>query len=670
MNLIPYSWNGNTFAANDFYAFIPDSEALLQAASPVGSERGGNTPMSIDRRYTNPVTTAMQIELLGTVAEEADQFLMLQKWFDTIGPLAGDEDNFGVLVARDADDTDREWQIVASPITLTKEHNSAVVVLLAREAYWKVVTAESVLFECTSSGTFEVVEPIGIKAKPRLTFTPQSAKSVGLSYRTWREVAWPSATIEPGIYPLDVGNGINTAALVSGGKVQSNGDDFRVFSDGLEVPRWFGNWNTTSTRVWVSLRWRPKLTFTLGTAMPTGSVFSIELSPDTSQESWNSLPRKGLVRIGTEVFVYNYKDPTQKILWYRDPGTRAYVDLERGARQSTEGTHAAGVTVTWIQHDIYFTYGSQDVMPAPTLDERKKPMFDLDASNNSTWVFNDFKIIGAGRVMPWVPGGDKGALKLSGVYYATQGDIDTDTVSDPGMKILTGKVNNTWKGETATVTWRINSPVGFSNVSASGKSYRNYTSTYPAATIQKAKSLTNLKYVTVSTVSAPASVSTWTAWSLGSTSLGTRYCSVMLQLKGSIPAPPASASTAYEYDFEAGTVTLSVYGSGIPTITSTAEQTTAAAFYKMDAVVRNGANGQDLRIQARIRAGLSLVVDCDARQAFLTDGTQVQGAVSRVSSRTEWMVLEEGENEIYYTEQYVTGMDVLIEFHSRTPLKP
>ena len=46
---------------------------------------------------------------------------------------------------------------------------------------------------------------------------------------------------------------LNTAALVTAGKMQADGDDLRVFVDNVEVNRWLANMNTTSTNIWINL---------------------------------------------------------------------------------------------------------------------------------------------------------------------------------------------------------------------------------------------------------------------------------------------------------------------------------------------------------------------------------------------------------------------------------
>lgn len=64
-------------------------------------------------------------------------------------------------------------------------------------------------------------------------------------------------------YPLKVSIG-NTATLVSGSKALASGNDFRVWINGVDVPRYLIDWNDTASTVWILIDgWAPNTPLTL-----------------------------------------------------------------------------------------------------------------------------------------------------------------------------------------------------------------------------------------------------------------------------------------------------------------------------------------------------------------------------------------------------------------------
>ena len=85
--------------------------------------------------------------------------------------------------------------------------------------------------------------------------------------------------------------------------MQADGDDLRVWVNGIEVDRWLQDIDTATTQVWVNLDWQPLEEGSLATAVAaTGAITTLDLNEDIS-----GFPSNGVLIVGSEAFVYTGK---------------------------------------------------------------------------------------------------------------------------------------------------------------------------------------------------------------------------------------------------------------------------------------------------------------------------------------------------------------------------
>ena len=123
---------------------------------------------------------------------------------------------------------------------------------------WREVTPATDSWDITASGQTDTRTNSGADvAYPIIDITPTDAKTGDYLYKVYVPIRWRVSKAASN-YPLDiVNNGLNTAALVSGSKMQADGDDLRVWVNGIEVDRWLQDINNATTQVWVNLDWEP-----------------------------------------------------------------------------------------------------------------------------------------------------------------------------------------------------------------------------------------------------------------------------------------------------------------------------------------------------------------------------------------------------------------------------
>ena len=159
-------------------------------------------------------------------------------------------------------------------------------------------------------------------------------------------------------------------------KALANGNDLRVWLDGVEVDRWFGTaatayaWNGATTKVWINAPFPARLTATLKVAMTAGAPANggdVEAVEDAPFSTWGPT---GYFQVGGEVIYYGSR--TDKVLSL----------IKRAQKTTTAATHAINASIYRLPHDIRLTYGWAGADSPPSSDN-KKPMIDLATSDNT-----------------------------------------------------------------------------------------------------------------------------------------------------------------------------------------------------------------------------------------------------------------------------------------------
>jgi len=236
---------------------------------------------------------------------------------------------------------------------------------------------------------------------PKITIRPRAVKNSTLSpvwcqFRNFAtQCAFPLTDPNGDGWPLMVIDAWNTAALVTAGKAQADGDDCRVYVDGVEVKRWFGTgayaWNQATTKVWINVPFPSLCQATLKANTSAGGTEDIESYEADGFALW---PASGYVQTG---------DASGEVMWYGSHTLTVLSGIKRAQKGTTAAIHGAGGMLYRLPHDIRLTYGAS-ALAAPYAPSNNKPIFDLALSTNTlrTWP-TAYYAPGTRRTGQWVP---------------------------------------------------------------------------------------------------------------------------------------------------------------------------------------------------------------------------------------------------------------------------
>jgi len=152
------------------------------------------------------------------------------------------------------------------------------VILYVPDPIWRSSIEYSETWLITASGQTKAITNSGrIDIFPKFEITPTTVKSGGGGYRRWVPVYNQGSEIFTK-YPINIadngtGSGVlDTATLVTAGKMQSDGSDLAVKVDGNFTDRYLYGINTSATKVWINLDLRPGIEFTLLAAILSGDT--------------------------------------------------------------------------------------------------------------------------------------------------------------------------------------------------------------------------------------------------------------------------------------------------------------------------------------------------------------------------------------------------------------
>lgn len=253
----------------------------------------------------------------------------------------------------------------------------------ADDVRWCATTTEEVTWTFDESGT-RVINNIGdLVAFPEVTARPTGVKTGGnWVYTRPFLVSWASPLSGPG-HILDItGGGINTAALVTAGKIASAAN-MGVHMNGRYRPFWFGNadgqpggFNSTTTRINVVAN------------IPRQVVIQTDEYITEAATTWRVRSDGGLPPAGM-LFVEG------EYIYYQSRGPRVLYGVRRAQYGSEASEHAAGANAVVVAAVGYLLYGPNAAVPdsARTLDYLLAQQLEPLPANGSTsaeWVYNVF----------------------------------------------------------------------------------------------------------------------------------------------------------------------------------------------------------------------------------------------------------------------------------------
>jgi hypothetical protein len=639
MDLRLYTWNG--IAINDGTvlrsSFAPGQKANLRA-NPITVNRAGEFPALSDVQLPAHVLV-IDVDIAAGQNLNAKRELIKQYFNIT------DRQRHN-LIARDAADSNREWYVTGFPIAIVPRDEPVVfsITFAIEYPYWKLVTAASSSWPITASAQTAAVTNIGnIPVPPVFEITPTSAKTGGLQYRRWVPIYNNLGITYTDALDVTDG-GFDTASLTTA-KMQADGDDFLLWLDGGPSDRWLDAMDSAATKCWTNISLAPRKEGTTITSIAnTGAVAS--LSFDRTRANLAFL--QGLKRAVNKVFLI---DDEAFIYDAANVSTFEYkiTSLTRAAKNTTADTHAQPKTVRHIEHDLWVLYGDS-TLTAPDVDDDNKPIFDLDSTNASR-AYTNFYQSAVARPGAWAGGVTSSRSDLSYLFTANE-----NTFSDPSTELgmaMTGPAGTTLN-ETGVIQWAYGHPAGIESAAYNGKKYVSALGSWPGIVgLQYLQS--DSIWVTQENEAEPTIASTWEVIGAHTETLPEAYTSIRFVMDGSLSAVPNARAMV---QFDAVTINLST--ASLPSISIGSEQ---AAYY-FDFILENLTTGEALRCTVPCGLDETLTIDCENKQAYLSDGGRATVILS--TERENWLNLAPGANVLRYTDTGTNAVTLITEHRDRT----
>ncbi len=667
MNLVIYSWNG--YQINDWW--WNNQVGDYSAEFPVG-ERGNitTTPVYSDRAYSFPklstaqtggyqISFVIQLKSVNPTHTVATLREQLKQYFQI-----GVDFNPHQLIAQDVEDSNKQWYLSG---IITNFQETAIsqytVTLSTDDPIWRVVTSSTSgnIAVTSSPNTQNLTLKGNVPAQPVITITANSGRTGSYLYRRYILAYNTTANSFPvNNAALDITNGgLNTSALISGGKMQSAGQDIRVIVDGAQRNFWIGGGgiNTTTTLIWANLSWSIGQSGTISTSLPNnGTAVTVAFNQNaTSLSLLQTLANavNSAFIIDSEVFTFS----------------KANVDLvnyqitscSRAQKGTSFAAHSANATAYWIEHDIWLLYGNATATAFPVVDDYK-PLIDLANSRNNSWVWSTFNYTKIAKPGTWSPAIlssisdgllQAGQTPVSRLYRGNQ-IVFADPSTELGAVMATVNYLNVEKPETATMQWSFYHPAGFTTTSFAGNKYTQNSGSWPAIA-GLWKSTDGINWTQVWNEAIPGNIAAWTnTFTHNSVSLSGTYQYLKILFQGSIPAKAGNYAA-----IQCDTVTLAL-GTGIITVSMSSELTN----YQFTATVTNNTSGESLYINVTAVNASTLTIDCGAKTATLSDGTNVFSGISLSPNRVNpaWLNIGQDSNQkftgaaqLVYTEPGVAS---------------
>lgn len=509
-----------------------------------------------------------------------------------------------------------DYQLSCRVVSLVQETDQAMLftaILQTGTTAWRAVT-ETVHSTWTVTGTSET-EAISVGGKDEtflsVDITTVAGPSAGYLYhRLYRLPNTPG--LAHGLIPWCIT--LNTATLVSGGKMQADCDDLRIIdlNTGQELKRWIANPNNASTKVWVVLNLLKGFSLTLGTTVASsGAVTSMQFAvTDDNKRQIGEMPKQGIIYHGNEWFSYTNTDPVNCKLTIG----------QRGLFGTTVEAHSAGVSFLYIQYPLQIKYGNSVVAAPSTTDanyDSTKPLFNLSSSSNTSWVWDatskfydpDYP----NRVPAWqfrIWGGGP----LSKIYHIKQDAASGDPAI--GLKVMSYQVGSVWQNVNPILSAKMFRAAKLTSISMTGESYRN-TSSWPTYTDLRAGTYDYVEN-TLWAESSPGSPSSWATWTHNSVSVSPAKPYVWFELAYGF----AGAANAFAA-FEMLTCTMNFDSANIPTGTLLSE----TGGHPLALTIENLTTGDAIRLDYMMLIGKTFSLDGETQVAQY-DGFNAYGAVT------------------------------------------
>lgn len=564
----------------------------------------------------------------------------------------------GELVVNFADDG-VDYQMTCRVVNLVQDDNYPdrfTAILQSGISEWRAVT-ESMQATWTATGTTETQNiSVGGKDETFLSvdITAVAGPASGYLYQNLYQLP-NTPNLVHGLVPWCIT--VNTATLVSAGKMQADCDDLRIIdlNTGQELKRWIANPNNASTKVWVNLNFSLAGSFTLLTAVASsGAVEYLQFDANASGYI-NLLPPTGIVYHGTEWFAYSSKDATN---------SRLYIS-QRGVFGTTMQAHSANDVFNFLQYPLLMKYGNASAAAPSASDpnyDDTKPLPNLASSSNTSWVWTTsdkfYDPEHPNRTGGWT------FIKQTLGPESEAFFVKQDAASgDPalGFKVASFEFASVWKDENVVFKGLLSRATGFTSVSMTGDKYRsneNWIGNTLWAFSYIGGLFTGQYLVRLWDEATPASAGSWTPWTHNSVSVTPRHQqSLEFWFWGGYPA----AANAYAVS-EMLTCTVVFDSTYIPTGTLLGE----VGNYPLEVTLENETTGDAVTLNFTMLIGSTFSLDGETNTVQY-NGVNAFGAVTMDDEgRAAYLRLQGGvTNTIRISGDDLGELDIDLSWYRR-----
>lgn len=541
--------------------------------------------------------------------------------------------------------------VVVSIVPDAKKDGVFSVIFQTGDSCWRAVDLQSASWSVDESGDTKTFNVGGYSpTKLSLSIMPTQLPDVGWVYQCLYQLVNKDGYAY-GLRPWAIT--IDTATLVTAGKIQADGDDILVMIDGVISKRWLADANTATTKIWININLSEGRSLTLLTPIASsGTIGSMTFAKTSNNKAAiAALPARGYLVHGSEIFEYTGKNARQ----YQLTG------ITRAAHNTTMQAHAAGDTFSWLEHIIYVLYGNASATNPSLTDETyddDKPVFDLSTSTNSSWVYtSSTKFLDPdkpNRTGGWSYGVTR-AGDVSDVYFES-GNVEGE---DPAMGALMAPFYKAGviKAEKASIVWSLTHSGGIASVSITGQKYRN-SSAWPgtkAIIFERANESQN-RWSEIWNEAIPSAEDTWETISHANAVITSNMARIRLSFSGSL-----SATAGVECYFEVLTATVNFYATNEPTGSLGSEE----ANYYLSAEIENKTTGEKIILSLPMVLNKSLILDSE-EGAVTYDGVDAFSCLELDDeSRSVWINLEPGANELEITGDNVGSLTIGLSWYER-----
>jgi len=625
------SYDGNTFSPDYEVGFVTASEPRLPQATAETLERIGAWPVIVALQR-KPQRLALLIRIVGSDTDTLRSQLF--RWMDP------EDETPKELVAENHDGVQMYVEALCEELRIygDQRHDTVFVATLVvdGDVRWRASTETSDTWNITASGQTNTINNTGEdEAYPVLEIKPTNTKTGGYAYKRYALVTWNA--INPGSnYPVRLGP-LDTATLVSGGKMQADGDDLRVFVDGAEISRYLVDINDANTYIWFSAGYQQTPDLELAASIAAaGSIDTIQLD---DEDEMRKLPARGFVRVGSEVFSYTNRDLVNLRL----------TGITRAVWGTSAGAHTAGDACYWMQHEVIIAYGNASAANPPAATE-SQPVFTLASSSNTSWYFESFGqerplsawgLPNPSRPGTWAQWGSVTLWGNGGVYTATE-----RTLASPYA------VAGAWLSAEhgSAYGWTLYNPCGIVNAAwADGKKRAAVVTDFQVRLMYWVRKDASWTYQ--ATLTDPSSPNVWEAWSESAAGSNWDAADTL-----------AIAAYFYEQDVEVGTVTVTLNSSETPDTSIGSE----IGNYTLDVTITNTTTDEAITVEFDMPLNETLEIDTyEHTVVYKADESNQFQALSLDSVRRAWLKLLPGNNTLRYDDTGTAGVTVTTTFRRR-----